>query len=87
MDGGDDGGMTADAEAGVKDGGGEAGADGDADADIDIDIDIDADADADADEDFCVDKADFSPCTKITNPDRDYDIRINEKCISPGLQD
>jgi len=84
MDGGDDGGMTADAEADVNDGGHEAGSDGDADSDTDIDIDIDMDADTDTDTDFCVGKSDFSPCTRITNPDRDYDICINEECVSPG---
>jgi len=35
----------------------------------------------------CVGRPDFIRCTLVTNPDRSYDICVNEVCVSPGCGD
>ncbi len=65
-------------------------ADADTDADTDGDTDADSDADADADTevvDDCTGQPDFKRCVVVTDPDRSYDICVDEVCVSPGCGD
>jgi hypothetical protein len=52
------------------------------------DLDTDADGDADDEPDAqCVGRDDFTPCEVVTEPDRSYDICVNQNCVSPGCGD
>jgi hypothetical protein len=57
---------------------------GDADGDTDADADGDADDEPDTQ---CVGQDDFTPCEIVTEPDRFYDICVNQTCVSPGCGD
>jgi len=35
----------------------------------------------------CVGNDDFTPCKVVTDPDRSFDICVNESCVSPGCGD
>jgi len=64
----------------------------DTDADTDTDTDTDTDSDTDSDTDFdtdtqCAGEGDFTSCTLVTIPDRDYDICVDGACVSPGCGD
>jgi hypothetical protein len=35
----------------------------------------------------CIGQPDFTACSVVTEPDRSYDICVNERCVSPGCGD
>ncbi|MFO8071258.1 MAG: DUF1566 domain-containing protein, partial [Polyangia bacterium] len=68
--------------------------DTDSDVDTDSDTDIDTDTDTDTDSDTgtgsdtqCEGQDDFTPCEVVTDPDRSFDICVDEICVSPGCGD
>ncbi|MDD5306505.1 MAG: DUF1566 domain-containing protein, partial [Deltaproteobacteria bacterium] len=65
---------------------------GDADADIETDTVRDAGEDAGWDASLdagasCAGFPDMTHCTLVTDPDRKYDVCVDERCVSPGCGD